>query len=194
MIYNKEIWLKAISFFTLLLLTSQITFSQEYNLVNNESSLSVSGTSSLHDWTIEANEQSGMLVFQNFKKGEITKCSLAVDVEGLESGKRAMDKNTYKALKYDSHKTIKFDLVEVLETLEQSDKSFLIKTKGDLIIAGVKKQITLNFTLISEGEQAVLKGEKKIKMTDFDIDPPKALFGTVTTGNDITISFNTKFK
>ncbi|GGK55159.1 MULTISPECIES: YceI family protein [Flavobacteriaceae] len=194
MIYNKKIWLKAISFFTLLLLTSQITFSQEYNLVNNESSLSVSGTSSLHDWTIEANEQSGILVFQDFQKGEITKCSLAVDVEGLESGKRAMDKNTYKALKYDSHKTIKFDLVEVLETLEQSDKSFLIKTKGDLIIAGVKKQITLNFTLISEGEQAVLKGEKKIKMTDFDIDPPKALFGTVTTGNDITISFNTKFK
>jgi len=194
MINTKKIWLRAISFFTLLLLTSHITFSQELNLVNSESLLNVSGTSSLHDWTIEANEQSGKLVFQNLKKGEIGKCTITVDVEGLESGKRAMNKNTYKALKYDSYKTIKFDLVEVLETLEQSDKSFLIKTKGDLIIAGVKKQITLNFTLISEGEQAVLKGEKKIKMTDFNIDPPKALFGTVTTGNDITISFNTKFK
>lgn len=30
-------------------------------------------------------------------------------------------------------------------------------------------------------------------MTDFNVTPPKALMGTITTGNDITVKFNTVF-
>ena len=42
--------------------------------------------------------------------------------------------------------------------------------------------------------KVVLKGEKTFKMTEFKIDPPKALLGTITTGDEITIKFNTIFK
>ncbi|SDZ86715.1 YceI family protein [Bizionia paragorgiae] len=192
--YTKKIGLTALSFFAFLLLSTQMGWSQEWSLVNAESSLKVSGTSSLHDWTIDSGKQSGTLVFKNLETGEIEGCSLSVKVEGLESGKRAMNKNTYKALKHDTHKNITFNVVDVLETTAQSDNSFLVKTKGDLVIAGVKKRITLNFTLIKEGSSATLKGEKKINMTDFNIDPPTALLGTITTGDAITITFKTKFK
>jgi hypothetical protein len=37
-------------------------------------------------------------------------------------------------------------------------------------------------------------GVKKMKMTDYNVKPPTALLGTIKTGNDITISYNLKFK
>ena len=36
-------------------------------------------------------------------------------------------------------------------------------------------------------------GSQKIKMTDYGVTPPKALFGALVTGDDITISFSTTF-
>ena len=63
----------------------------------------------------------------------------------------------------------------------------------------IKFQISLNEEQ-KQAKQTILDnkitliGEKKFKMTDFKIDPPKALFGTITTGDDITIKFSTTFK
>lgn len=194
MIYTKKTYLKAFSFFIFFMLIVQIAVSQNLNLVNTESSLTISGTSSLHDWTINAKKQSGVLIFKNLEKGEIKKCNLNITVEGLESGKRSMNKNTYKALNSDDHKSITYQLVEVNETLVQSTGTYLIKTKGDLTISGVKKRIALNFAVTNNGDGVILEGTKKLKMTDFNIAPPKALLGTITTGDDITIAFKTIFK
>ncbi|MBQ0767763.1 MAG: YceI family protein [Bizionia sp.] len=194
MIYTKKTYLKTFSFFIFFMLIAQIAVSQNLNLVNAESSLTISGTSSLHDWTIDAKKQSGVLIFKNLEKGEIEKCTLNITVEGLESGKRSMDKNTHKALNSDDYKSITYQLVEINETLVQSATTYLIKTKGDLTISGVKKRIALNFTLTNNGDGVVLEGSKKLKMTDFNIDPPKALLGTITTGDDINIAFKTTFK
>lgn len=194
MIFTKQTLVKAIGLFTFLLLTIQLSTAQELKLINNASTLTVSGTSSLHDWTIDAKTQKGTLTFSNFEEGKLEKCHLNVDVKGLESGKGAMNKNTYKALKYDDHKSIVFNLVEVTETVAKGNNSFAVKTKGDLIIAGVKNRITLNFTMTVVGNEVILEGEKKLKMTDFKVDPPKALLGTITTGDDITIAFKNKYK
>ena len=36
-------------------------------------------------------------------------------------------------------------------------------------------------------------GAQQVKMTDYGVDPPTALFGVLKTGDAITISFNTTF-
>ena len=36
-------------------------------------------------------------------------------------------------------------------------------------------------------------GVQTIKMTDYGVTPPVALFGTLTTGDEITINFKTNF-
>ena len=66
---------------------------------------------------------------------------------------------------------------------------FTVKAEGNLTISGVKKSVLLEFSLSIVGSKITLIGEKKIKMADFKIDPPTALLGTITTGDDITIKF-----
>lgn len=194
MIINTKKPNQVVSFIILFFLTSNLISAQQFNLINGESKLTVLGTSSLHDWHVTAENQSGKIVFKNLETGEIEKCNVEIVAESLKSGKSSMDKNTYKALKTDSYKTISFQLVEVKETTNKGNGKFTVHTQGDLTIAGVKKRVSLDFTTTISDNKITLVGEKKFKMTDFKIDPPKAMFGTITTGDEVTIKFSTIFK
>ncbi|SHJ98827.1 YceI family protein [Pseudozobellia thermophila] len=177
-----------------LLLISNITLAQEYGLRNDMSELTVLGTSSLHDWEIDAEEQSGKIVFKDAEAGQIGQLQVTVVAESLKSGKSAMDKNTYKALKTSKYKDISFVLAEVKQTTPKGEGSYAVSVMGDLTIAGVKKRIPLQFSLKVNGDKIRLAGETSFNMTDFKIEPPKALLGTITTGDEVTIKFNTLFQ
>lgn len=178
----------------LVFIFSNLSVAQQFNLNNQESKLNVLGTSSLHDWEITAECQNGKIIFSDINTCSIEKCDISVKSESLKSGKKGMDKNTYKALKTDDFKTINFQLIKLVDVVKKADGKFTVKTTGDLTVTGIKKRIFLNFDIdTSLAESIILTGEKTIKMTDFNIDPPKALFGTITTGNEITIKFKSIF-
>ena len=176
--------------FLIFLLFANPLNAQQYNLVNGKSSVLVLGTSSLHDWEIKAEEIAGTLISNNAQTGEIGQLNIEIGSESLKSGKSGMDRNTYKALKTNTHKKIVFRSTALTETSSSGGGKFKVKVLGDLSVAGVKKSIPLDLDLEVTDTTVKLSGEKKIKMTDFKIDPPKALLGTVTTGDDITIRFN----
>ena len=175
------------------LFSFQVALSQNYLLNNSSSVLEVNGTSSLHDWTLETEKQSGKVVLSNTETLEISSIDFSVEAESLKSGKSSMDKNTYKALKTDDHKTMDFSLSTVKQVKKISDNSFKVFTTGKMTIAGVTKTISLDMTVKLEGNKLLLEGEKSFKMTDFGVDPPTALLGTIKTGNEITIVFKTVF-
>ncbi|MFD0989780.1 YceI family protein [Mariniflexile jejuense] len=176
------------------IVTLNVIQAQEFNLINGESKLTVLGTSSLHDWHVTAEKQSGKISFKNIETGQIEKCSIEIVAESLKSGKSAMDKNTYKALNTSSYKNISFQLAEIKSTTSKGNGVYAISSTGDLTISGTKKRVSLDFTITISDSKVKLVGEKKIKMTDFKIEPPKALLGTITTGDDITIKFSIIFK
>ncbi|GGK18496.1 hypothetical protein GCM10007962_10840 [Yeosuana aromativorans] len=185
---------RILSLIILLIVTFNLTQAQEFKLLKEESSLKIMGTSSIHDWHEVAEDQSGKINFNNLETGQIEKININIVAESLKSGKRGMDKNTYKALKTDKYKTISFQLTEVKKTISKDNGVFDVNAIGDLTIAGVKKTISLDFTLSVTDSKIKLTGEKKIKMTEFNIEPPTALFGTITTGDEITVEFSTIFK
>lgn len=191
---NVKNYRRVLNLMALFILTTCFVQAQQFNLVNGESTLSVLGTSSLHDWEVKAEKQSGKIAFKNLEAGTLQTCTIDIVVESLKSGKSAMDKNTYKALNSSSHKNISFQLVEVKETVAKGNGKFTVKAEGDLTISGVKKRVPLEFSLTTAANKITLTGEKKIKMTDFKVDPPKALLGTITTGDAITIKFSTVYK
>tara|TARA_R110002050_G_scaffold100607_1_gene208331 strand:+ start:10354 stop:10938 length:585 start_codon:yes stop_codon:yes gene_type:complete len=184
---------RLLSLLVLFFFTVTLSQAQQFSLKNTESTLTVLGTSSIHDWHITTETQSGKIVFIDVNTCKIEKCDISVVAESLKSGKNSMDKNTYKALKTDDYKTINFQLTDIKDVSKKENGTYAVQSLGYLTITGVKKQITLNFTVDTSGGKINLTGEKKIKMTDFNIDPPKALFGTITTGDDLTIKFSTTF-
>jgi len=166
---------------------------QTYKVDNQNSSLLILGTSSLHDWEITADKQDGSINIENTTDFNVQNLTMTFDVMGLKSGKSGMDKNTRKALNYKSYPTIDFKLSSVKST-SKTNTGYKVEALGNLTIAGTTKAIQLTFDLVQSNGTIKISGEKALKMTTFNVDPPTALLGTITTGDDITIKFNTTFK
>lgn len=175
----------------LLTFSTTLVHSQTFNLNNQASKLTVSGTSSLHDWDINAEQQKGQIVLEAASELTLKKLTLEVTSESLKSGKGGMDKNTYKALKTNQHKTINFELTNVRTIKATGNNNYKVEVTGNLTVAGKTKKMDINFDLEVASNKVTLKGQKAFKMSEFGIDPPKALLGTITTGDEVTIKFNT---
>lgn len=178
-----------------LALTTQISVAQTYHLDNASSTLKIDGTSNLHDWQIVAENQEGKLL-ADFEDGKLTKIQqldFIVTAESLKSGKSGMDKNTYKALNTGKYKKIEFKLSKV-NSINCATNSCKVSATGNLSIAGTTKPININFDMKIEESKISITGSKAIKMTDFGVDPPKAMFGTITTGDAIDVLFQASFK
>ena len=195
--------LQRISVSTTLLLV--LTATTSFTLTNGNIStkfrssnldLSVSGTSSLHDWEMKSKQGKCEVVFELGENDKITGVSglnFTLDATTIKSEYTMMDNNTYKALKTKTNKNISFVLAS--GTVTQSDaSSYLVKVTGNLTIAGKTQKIDLAATAKYNGadKSFTINGSKKLKMTDYGVDPPTAMFGTIKTGNDITIAFSSK--
>lgn len=157
------------------------------------SSVLIKGTSTLHDWESIVEKTSSELVVNNLEDANIETLNVKVQVFSIKSGKSIMDKLTYKALKADEYPVITFIFKK--GEIVKEDPSFIdVKLMGDLSIAGVTKNISVITKINKLGETIILKGVHKLKMTDFGISPPKALLGTIKTGDEITIEFNLIFE
>ena len=178
------------------LLTS-LTFAQQINYtLTDDFEMSIAGTSSLHDWESSVGEVSATLALSYGEDGtiKINSCKVSVNAGSIKSTKGAvMDKKTYKALKTEEHPNITFEMKNVVKTTN-NDKGFTTEVQGVLSIAGASNTVNILVAGTETAEGFEFVGEKALKMTDFNIDPPTALFGTLKTGDDITIKFKTTFK
>lgn len=178
----------------LMLLFNINLYSQDYTINKANSTITVSGTSSLHDWDIISNRFSGKIQIKDFTTGQIENLQVYIDSETLKSGKNAMDKKTYKALKTSEFKNITFSMVKIKSSEKIDDATFEMRVEGKLTICGVTKLKTIDFLLTKVGKELNATGSCMVKMTDFKVEPPTALLGTIKTGDDIKIKFNANFK
>ncbi|RIV43518.1 YceI family protein [Flagellimonas pelagia] len=170
---------------------------QSFQLSKTEGEVMVTGTSTLHDWEEVAEQRSGsMAIDMTGELPSISSLKFTVEAESLKSGHDGMDKNTYKALNTDKHKEIVFKMGEVksISPVVSTTNKYKVVASGDLTIAGKTNKVDLPFTLTVNGGKAVLEGKKPLKMTDFGIEPPKALLGTIKTGDEIEVHYNTIWK
>jgi polyisoprenoid-binding protein YceI len=156
-----------------------------------KSSVVISGTSTLHDWkmTAEGFTCSGTFILENARIVDAKSLSLIIPVKALKSGKNAMDKNAYSALKEESYKQISYALTSLKSVGEK------LLCVGNLTIAGVTKPVDVESICSLEADQTIsCKSTTKLKMTDFNVEPPSFMFGSVTTGDNITLEFHLLFK
>jgi len=170
------------------------TAEKKMNLDNANTNLSIYGTSSLHDWEITAEKCTGTaeVVFNDDNTYTINQLTFRAAVDALESGKSAMNSNTVKALEGDDHPYITYELTDIIP-LRTTANAKIFAANGRLTIAGNTRTVKMEVVVTKEQSTLLISGEITLKMTDYKVDPPTAMFGTITTGNEITIKFNAKY-
>ena len=167
--------------------TTLLSFAQETYTTASASVLTITGTSTIHDWTVTANTIQGTLKVDGNSLKEI---SFEVAVEGIISERGAtMDKKTHNALRKEEHPKVIFSAegIDISSTGNQN-------ISGKLNIAGVVKEVGIKVEIKRSTGEIRIKGEKKITLMDFDIEPPTAMFGSIVVGDDVTINFDLVFK
>jgi len=168
----------------------------EYHLAKGYS-VTIHGTMSIHDWAETIGEVTGDIVAGPHAGGgtDLTSIRIVMGVRSIRSDMgTTMDNKTYKALKADADPRITFLLDAPVTVLPFKKGSKSIPLAGHLTLAGVTRPVAL---LVDEfgvtADSMRFEGKQMIKMTDFGVKPPSALFGTLKAGSEITIYFKTVF-
>jgi polyisoprenoid-binding protein YceI len=168
----------------------------DYNLAKGYK-IAIHGTMSIHDWVETVGEVTGELTAGRLDGGgeDFTAVRITMIVRSIKSDMgKTMDNKTYKALKADADPQITFLLGAPVTILPARLKQGSVALAGQLTMAGVTRAATLLVTRCTlTPDSMLLEGVENIKMTDFGIKPPSALFGTLKASADITISFKTTF-
>lgn len=153
----------------------------------------IHGTSTLHDWTSEA-EQANLnleVLTEDGKVIGINSAKLTVPVKQIKSTKGSMmDKKTWGAFDEKKNPNITF----VLGNISPVTSSGSVSASGKLTMAGKTKPVSLSAKLKSLGNGVYeISGTQPIKMTDYGMDTPTALMGTIKVGDDVKVEYTVKF-
>jgi hypothetical protein len=178
---------------------------------SGQSDMKITGSSTVHDWTCGEVTTRGYIAVDRsvVEDGTIELGTLASSLKDDEAGtpvtklnvpvkkmhcsKDGMDPKMYKALKANDHPTIEFDLesVRVMDTSESETESLKLQSVGTLSIAGVERQIKMPVTVQNAGDTGLrVKGRKSMKMSDYDVEKPTAMWGTITAYDKVTVHFD----
>lgn len=159
-----------------------------------QSSIKIDGTSTLHDWEMTAEDLSGIMNVEIFKDSiNIKDLSLIVPVKSLKSGNSGMDNNAYKTLKAEDYPKIKYQFTSLKKLEKTGHNTLKLLTEGKLTVGGKTQILSIPLTAVLKDGGVELSGTTSFRMSNFNLKPPTFMFGTVTTGDDITIQFNINF-
>ncbi len=154
-----------------------------YKLDMQNSTIIISGTSTLHDWEMNVEELSGRLSITD-AMDKLVSGDLTIVVESIISEHSLMNKKTYSALKEDDFPQITVKLIQA-EGNQTSENA-----QVELTIAGVTKKVSDAYQLKDLGNGKLsITGELELKMSDYDVEPPVVLMGTIKTGDEIKVEY-----
>jgi polyisoprenoid-binding protein YceI len=166
--------------------------------VSPSSKLWIEGTSNLHGWTCKAEKMDATIdldvaaavQLNSAPPKALKRVSVKVPVKSLKCGHGGMDDNLYKALNADQTAEISYILATFEAAPGETKDTFTLHTIGTLTVAGKENKISMDVTATRAPDGTVKAvGMVPIKMTDYGITPPTAIFGRLKTGDEVKINF-----
>jgi polyisoprenoid-binding protein YceI len=161
------------------------------------SKVTIAGTSTVHDWTVEGRLIGGFMEvnkdfsLENAKDVKVNpKVEAIIPVRSIKSGKKRMDEVMHEAMKEKEHPQIKYRLIELKPKSGATGAQF--DAVGALTVAGVTRTNTMPVTMEKAGDDKLkVTGSTALKMTEFGIKPPapEIALGLIKTGDDVKINF-----
>ena len=178
-------------------MASNVTAQSIATIDLEQSKVVVNGGSTLHDWKAEASEfGTNLETLTVSEENEISNLYFFVKVTSLDGGRGAtMNKKINNAFDAEKNPLIEFNQEGslVLETISSGQNVKLI-ANGTLSMAGVSKKVQLEVEGEKKENGILLKGNKPMKMSDFNIEEPSAMFGQIVCDDDVTINFELFYK
>lgn len=166
----------------ILLCTASYTSAQDNKFkVSEKSHMLIEGTSNLRDWGVEIPVIKGDAAID---AGSVESFAFTIKVNDMKGTVSGMMEHVKKALKADANPEIRFSLAKPGKL--ENGKS---KVEANITAAGKTKLFEIDGNVKKEGNMYIITGIKGMKMTDFGIEPPKALLGTVKAADAINIKF-----
>ncbi|GMT45633.1 MAG: hypothetical protein IEMM0006_1465 [bacterium] len=162
----------------------------QYKSVADSGKVFITGTSTLHNWKedLKKFECTAMVSITN-QQINFKNILFTAFVENLKSESSLMDNKTYKALKKDKYPKISF-LSKGETSFKLKGENFSSTIKGILTVAGIKKMVMIQVTGNISHNLIKVRGVYTLKMSDYGIKPPTALFGTIKSGDTIEVHFH----
>lgn len=165
----------------------------EYS-VQPASKLWVEGTSNKSDFSVNASTVEGSFdISGSGADVSVASGEIAVQAKDLKGGKSTiMDRLMYDALMVDEHPTITYHLAAAENaTAAASDGTFTLATTGKLTLTGTTKDVEIEVTGAPQADGSIrFTGSHALKMSDYGMTPPTAMFGALRTSDDVTIHFD----
>lgn len=166
--------------------------------VSPESKLWIDGTSNLHEWSCKATTLEAMVELDASAAARVSvappkalkRVEVKVPVKSLKCNHGGMDGNVYKALKADQSPEISYIMATFEATPNTGTDDFVLHATGTLTIAGKENKLDMDVkaTRLPDGTVKAT-GVVPIKMTDYGIKPPTAIFGRLKTGDEVKVNF-----
>lgn len=157
----------------------------------------IHGNSNLHAWDETVGKVScSSDIYRNTDGSfRFNALKLVFDVTSITSTEGSvMNEKTYKALKASRYPNIVFTLSQPVPSIPPGHGENFILAEGQLSIAGVTRPVSVRLRVNQIGSNELqFEGSQQLNMSDFDVDPPTAMFGMLKVSNQLTIAFKSDF-
>lgn len=169
-----------------------------YTFESTPNEMNVEGGSTVHDWSCPIQTLNGTVRMDTTSTaqapiGAPSRVQVEVPVDAIQCEKGTMNEKLREALQMNSYPTVYFSLKDAqVSPLPDSGKSwFSVDATGELILAGERRQIDLPVKgkRLDNGDLRFV-GSYTILLSDYGIERPSAMFGTIKTSKEVTVNFD----
>jgi hypothetical protein len=170
--------------------------------VTEESKMTIYGSANVTDWEAKAKTITGEIKLRDPDLSDwsgadaslFESVRIAIKVDDIDADSRRMNNNMHGYLKKDRHPEITYRLVEAKELAVLDNPGVKLTVRGVINAAGTDKEIVHDVEVRkNDSGGLVVSGSQDLKMTDFGIDPPTAMLGSVRSRDEMTITFEIHF-
>ena len=166
---------------------------------DSATTITVTGTSTLHGWTVAVNEVQDVpttLILAGENENTVDSFAFGVVINSMDGGRGAsMNAKITKALQATAHPIISYQQNKPAIMSEIDDAgNFSLISKGTLKMVGLEKVVEIEVMGQKTEAGITLKGSKPLKFSEFDIEPPSAMFGQIVCGDDIAVNFEFRYQ
>lgn len=173
------------------------SYAQTYT-ISESSTMTILGTANVRDWDAEVTSISGEVTLRpvdelDWSQAEASwfeQVEISIPVSEIDSDSRRMNRSMHEYLREDDYPEITYSLSEAHQFVISDNPGYQLKLSGIVQAAGESLEIEHDVE-IQELENGGFRvsGSQDLNMTDFGIDPPTAVLGTVRARDEMTIEF-----